>query len=140
MSKNANNNKTILFVDDDPFMLISYGNRLQREGFHIESAEDGLEAMKVLSALVPDLVVLDLMLPKFDGMAVLKFIRTDPRLKQVPVIVLSAKSIIDAAEGSLLESANKRFLKAVCTFPTMLQAIQELLAEAPVAEDTLPAT
>jgi CheY-like chemotaxis protein len=140
MSIDTNKPKTVLFVDDDPFMQLSYGNRLQREGFEVVSAQDGLEAMKVLGTLVPDLIILDLMLPKFGGLEVLKYIRTNPRLKHAPVIVLSAKSILDAADGTVLESANKRFLKAVCTFPIMLQAIQELLAPPPAAGGTRPAS
>ena len=74
-------NRTILFVEDDAVVLTTYRNLLQREGFRIESAQDGLEALKALSQATPDLVVLDLMLPKFDGADVLKFIRADPRLK-----------------------------------------------------------
>ena len=60
-------NKSILFVEDDAVVLTTYRNLLQREGFHIESAVDGLEALKALSQGTPDLIVLDLMLPKFDG-------------------------------------------------------------------------
>src|SRR5208282_5712685 len=64
-------NKTIIFVEDNPVVLMAYRNRLQREGFHVESAQDGLEALKILSQFVPDLVVLDLLLPKLSGVEVL---------------------------------------------------------------------
>ena len=59
--------RTILYVEDDPVVQMAYRHRLEREGFSVESAKDGLEAMKSLLRLEPDLVVLDLMLPKFDG-------------------------------------------------------------------------
>ncbi|HEY5503696.1 MAG TPA: response regulator, partial [Sedimentisphaerales bacterium] len=88
-------NRTILFVEDDAVVLTTYRNLLQREGFHIESAQDGLEALKALSQATPDLVVLDLMLPKFDGADVLKFIRADPRLKIIPIIIFSNVQITD---------------------------------------------
>jgi chemosensory pili system protein ChpA (sensor histidine kinase/response regulator) len=130
--------KTILYVEDDPVVLTAYRHRLEREGFSVESAKDGLEAMKVLLQLVPDLVVLDLMLPKFDGGEVLKFMQANPRLKTVPVIILSTNSIVDADEEYVLEGACRRFIKDQCTFPTLLRAIQNLLAETPAKDHALP--
>jgi len=129
--------KTILYVEDDPVVLMAYRHRLEREGFSIESAKDGLEAMRLLLRLVPDLVVLDLMLPRFDGGEVLKFMQANPRLKAVPVIILSTNSIIDADEEYVLESASRRFIKGQCTFPMVLEAIQKLLAEEPARDDAL---
>jgi CheY-like chemotaxis protein len=121
--------KTIIFVEDNPVVLGVYRMRLQQQGFHVVPAHDGLEAVKILSQFVPDLVVLDLMLPKFNGVEVLKLICADPRYKTVPVIILSTNSIIDAAEEYVLERANKRLLKSSCTPAIMLQAVQELLAD-----------
>jgi CheY-like chemotaxis protein len=121
--------KTIIFVEDNPVVLGVYRMRLQQQGFHVVPAHDGLEAVKILSQIVPDLVVLDLMLPKFNGVEVFKLICADPRYKTVPVIILSTNSIIDAAEEYVLERANKRLLKGTCTPAIMLQAIQELLAD-----------
>lgn len=120
--------KTIVFVEDNPVVLMAYRNRLQREGFNVEPAVDGLEAMKILTQSVPDLVVLDLMLPKISGVEVLKFICADPRYQTIPVIVLSTNSIIDTADDSVLERANKRLLKSSCTPAIILQVVQELLA------------
>ncbi len=132
-----NKTKTILYVEDDPVVLTAYGRRLEREGFSIEPAKDGLEAMKILLRQVPDLVVLDLMLPKFDGVEVLKFMQANPHLKTVPVIVLSTNSILDASEEYVLEGANRRLIKDQCTFPVLLQAARSLLAEAPARESIL---
>ncbi len=128
---NASNGMTILYVEDDLVVRAAYGNRLRQEGFHIEPAQDGLEAMKLLSALTPDLVLLDLLLPRFTGEDVLKFIHSQPRLKSVPVIILSTNSINDAGQESLLEQANRRLIKSVCTFPMLLQAIHEVLNGTP---------
>ena len=129
--------KTILYVEDDPVVLTAYRHRLEREGFSVESARDGLEAMRILLRLVPDLMVLDLMLPRFDGGEVLKFMQANPRLKTVPVIILSTNSIIDADEEYVLESASRRFIKGQCTFPMVLEAIQKLLAEEPARDNAL---
>ena len=130
--------KTILYIEDDPVVLMAYRHRLEGEGYSVESAKDGLEAMRILLRLVPDLVVLDLMLPRFDGGEVLKFMQANPRLKTIPVIILSTNSIIDADEEYVLESASRRFIKGQCTFPMVLEAIQKLLTAAPAKDDRLP--
>ena len=121
--------KTIVFVEDNPVVLAAYRNRLQREGFRVEPAADGLEAMKILSMVVPDLVVLDLLLPKFNGADVLKFIHSQPRLKTVPVFILSTNSFMGAEEEAVLERADKRLLKKTFTPAVMAQAVQKLFAD-----------
>lgn len=131
--------KIILYVEDDPVVLMAYRYRLERVGYAVESARDGLEAMKVLARLVPDLVVLDLMMPRFDGTEVLKYMQADSRLKTVPVVILSTNSITDAAEEYVLEGACRRFLKDKCTFPVLLRAITELLGKSPATADGAPA-
>ena len=130
--------KTILYVEDDPVIQTAYQNRLQHAGFHVIPAREGLEAMKRLAVFTPDLVLLDLMLPRFNGEDVLLFIRTSPVLSKVPVIVLSANSIVDIAQEHLLESTQKRLIKSQCTPATLLAAVQEVLNGAP-AEDPRPA-
>lgn len=131
--------KTIVFVEDNAVVLTAYRNQLQREGFRVESAQDGLEAMKILSRLVPDLVILDLLLPKFNGVEVLKFIHSQPRLKTVPVFILSTNSIVDAAEEPVLERAKKRLLKDTCTPATIVEAVQKLFAVSPTPSGDSPA-
>jgi len=127
----TSNGRTILYVEDDPVVRAAYGNRLREEGFQVEPAQDGLEAMRLLLGLTPDLVVLDLMLPKFTGEDVLKFIHSQPRLKSVRVIVLSTNSIVDATQEAVLERADRRMLKGSCTFPMILQAVHDVLAGTP---------
>jgi chemosensory pili system protein ChpA (sensor histidine kinase/response regulator) len=120
--------KTIFFVEDSEVELIAYRRVLERAGYCVVSAKDGLEAMRLLHNVVPDLILLDLVLPRFDGVEVLKFIRSHPRLKAVPVIICSTNSIIDAQDEPLLEGANKRLLKCHCTPAIMLQAIRDVMA------------
>lgn len=122
--------KTILYVEDDAVVRMAYQSRLQKQGFIVEPAMDGLAAMRSLSARVPDLVLLDLMLPRMNGEEVLKFIRSQSKLRTVPVIILSTNSIIDVKQEYLLEQANKRLIKQNCTFATMLEAIFEVLPSA----------
>ena len=123
--------KTICFVEDDMVVLTAYGNCLRRAGYNVETASDGLLAMKILHGSVPDLIVLDLMMPRFSGVEVFKFIRANPQLKKVPVIIFSTNSIIEAANELVLEAASKRLIKGVCTASMLLAAVQELLLDAP---------
>jgi DNA-binding response OmpR family regulator len=124
-------NRTILFVETDTNVLATYGKLLQREGFRVESAQDGLDALKALSQLRPDLVVLELMLPTFDGAEVLKFIRADPRLKTVPVIIFTDSSATELLQDATLAAGTKYLAKSDCTPADMLQTIQDMLTAAP---------
>jgi chemosensory pili system protein ChpA (sensor histidine kinase/response regulator) len=120
--------RTILYAEDDQIVLMVYKKRLEAAGFHVIPARDGLEAIKNLAIFVPDLVLLDLMMPKFNGEEVLEFIRNNPRLSKVPVIILSTNSIRDMAQEHVLEKADKRLIKSRCTAESLLEAIQYLLA------------
>jgi len=117
-------NRSILFVEDDAVVLTTYRNLLQREGYRVEAAGDGLEALKALSQATPELIVLDLMLPKFDGADVLKFIRADPRLKTIPIIIFSNAEVTDFVEDAI----TKHLRKTDCTPSILLQTIQGMLS------------
>ena len=123
--------KTILFVENDPVSQTMYQKRLEREGFHLECAQDGQAALDILSERAPDLVLLDLMLPKVSGADVLKYMNADPRLTTVPVIIFSNAPMTEVPPDSPLARSAKRLLKSDCTFPKLLETIQETLAVTP---------
>ncbi len=123
--------KTILFVENDAVSQSLYQKRLEREGFHLECARDGQVAIDILSDHAPDLVLLDLMLPRVSGADVLKFMHADPRLTTVPVIIFSNAAMTEVPPDSPLAQGAKRLLKSDCTFPRLLETIQETLAAAP---------
>lgn len=131
--------KTVLYVEDNPVVLAAYRNRLLQEGFQVESAADGVEAMRAMAKSMPDVVVLDLMMPRLNGEEVFKLMQANPRFKNIPVIILSTNSIVDAAREKLLERASKRLIKDLCTFPILLEAIHEALAEAAAKAANPPA-
>jgi len=131
--------KTILYVEDDMVVLTVYRLRLQQAGYHVITAHDGLEAIKKLSTIVPDLVLLDLMLPRFNGEEVLKFIHANASLVKVPVIILSTNTVRDIAQESLLERASKRLLKSNCNSAMLLEAVEEVLKNAATEPNDRPA-
>ena len=89
--KKASSEKSILIVDDEPFILKSLTFVLKREGFQVDSATNGLEAKEMIQKVRPDIVFLDIMMPKMNGMEVCEWLRNDPVLKDTYVIILTAK-------------------------------------------------
>jgi DNA-binding response OmpR family regulator len=117
---------TILFVENDAVALTMYQKRLQREGFHVETAEDGIAALRVLSEMTPDIVILDLMLPKFSGRDVFDYMRADTQFRKVPVIIFSNAP---KTEWPLdMEASPTRALpKSEANFASLLELIRDML-------------
>lgn len=122
------NSKTILYAEDDAVTLTAYKNRLVKAGYSVQTAMDGIEALKSLHQTPPDLILLDLLLPKLTGEDVLKYLNSNPSLGRIPVIVLSTNSILTAANEPLVERTQKHFLKHECTFSKLLSAIEEVIS------------
>lgn len=80
---------TILVVEDTELLRRMYSDRLETDGYRVLSAADGLEALSLLRTDTPDLILLDLIMPKMSGLEVLSLVKKDPRLKAVPVLILS---------------------------------------------------
>lgn len=121
---------TILFVENDAVALTLYQKRLQREGFHVEVAEDGIAALRVLSEMTPDVVILDLILPKFSGRDVFDYMRADPQFKGVPIILFSNAPKSDWPTN--VEASPTRALpKSDANFSALLELVREMTANAP---------
>jgi len=121
--------KRILIVDDEEDIAFSISRRLAAEGYEVICAEDGAEGLRRAQTESPDLILLDLMLPKMDGYKVCRLLKFDERYKQIPVIILSARSQQeDIALGS--ETGAEAYLTKPCDTGELLGKIRELL-EAP---------
>ncbi len=95
--------KKILLVDDDLTLREMYDERLKAEGFVITQASNGQEAIKLARETKPEVILLDIMMPKVNGFDVLKTLKDDPDTKDIPVIILSALiQDVDKAEGKKL--------------------------------------
>jgi DNA-binding response OmpR family regulator len=81
--------KTILVADDEQFITSAYSDGLQRAGFTVIIAHNGEEAYQKISAEKPDLVLLDLIMPKMNGFEVLKKVKSNAELQGTPIVVLS---------------------------------------------------
>jgi CheY-like chemotaxis protein len=121
-------------VDDDPVVLRVYEKELSNRGFKIERAMDGIEAMKALRSNKPDLMVLDLMMPRMSGTDVLKFMQTQPQLAQLPVIVLSNAYMDSLSREAAAAGAQRALLKASCTPAQLAAEILEVLSSQPAVQ------
>jgi DNA-binding response OmpR family regulator len=83
---------TILVVEDEPDMLKAIQLRLESIGFRVETALDGLEGLRKAREIRPNLIILDLMLPKMDGYRVCRMLKFDDKYRDIPIIMLTAKS------------------------------------------------
>jgi CheY-like chemotaxis protein len=128
--------KRVLLVDDDPVVLRMYQDGLSQHGVEVETAAEGLAAINSLRAGKPDVVVLDLMMPKLTGVDVLKFIRTEANLKDLPVVVLSNSYMNQLATEAAALGVQKVLLKARCSLVVLLGAIHEVLEGRSSGEDT----
>ncbi len=81
--------KKILLVEDDQFLSSLLKNRLSKESVEVTHAKDGEEALSILKNLKPDLILLDLILPKKSGFEVMEGIKQDPQLADAPIIIIS---------------------------------------------------
>ena len=96
------NNKTILIVEDEVPMIKALADKFRREGFSVLEAGDGEEGLKIAAEKQPDLILLDIVMPKMDGMAMMKKIRVKNKWgEDVPIIMLTNLSDPeDVAEAS----------------------------------------
>lgn len=85
-------NKTILVVDDEKDLLDLIEYNLKKEGFNVLKAENGEEGIAIAKEHKPDLVLMDIMMPKMDGMEAVEKMRADDELKSIPIIFLTARS------------------------------------------------
>ena len=125
----------ILLVDDDPYVLQLYQDGLSQQGDRVQTAVDGMAAIQALRAAKPDVVVLDLMMPRFTGVDVLKFIRKEANLKTLPVLVLSNSYMNQLAAEATALGVQKALLKIRCSPSVLLGIIKEILAGKASSED-----
>lgn len=82
--------KSILIVDDDLTLREMYVERLRAEGYVVDAAQDGEEALQKAKQDIPNLILLDIMMPKINGLDVLKMLKSDDDTKNIPVLLLTA--------------------------------------------------
>jgi len=103
--------KRILVVDDDPDIVRLLSKRLREDGYHVDSAGDGIACMSEIRRNRPDLVVLDLGLPAGDGFVTLERLRTNAAYEGLPVVVLTGRDASECEQQAIDAGANAFFQK-----------------------------
>lgn len=96
----------ILIVDDEPNIVMSLEYTFKKNNFQVFIARDGEEALEILKTEIPNVIILDIMMPKVDGYAALEQIKKDEKLNNTKVIFLSAKNKESDIEKGLLLGAD----------------------------------
>ncbi len=118
----------ILIVDDDPSTLALEERILQREGYQVLIAVNGLQALREAMAEEPNLIILDLMLPGMDGFEICECLRNSQETSSVPVLVLSAKGR-EVDKTAALESGADAYLAKPVSVSRLLGQVEDMLAQ-----------
>lgn len=114
----------ILLVEDDPLIVKIYTTRLSADGYQVFSAENGEAGLAVAEKETPDLIVLDIMMPRIDGYGVLEKIRSNPRLKHIPILVYSNLAVEGEIARAKNMGANEFIVKADLSPTEMVNKIK----------------
>lgn len=120
--------KRILVVDDEPSILLSLEFLMEQEGYDVYTATDGDEALQALGEKLPDLILLDVMMPKRDGFEVCQIIRDNPEWKGVRIIMLTAKGREVDQEKGLALGADDYITKPFAT-QELVQKVRMVLED-----------
>jgi CheY-like chemotaxis protein len=120
------NKKTILIIDDDPIFIQGIKENLQFDGFSVLEAFDGLTGYKLAKKNKPDLIILDVMMPKLDGFKVCSMLKKDLQTKDISVIMFT--SVLNTPEGEekAMELADALLIKGK-EYTELLSLIQTLI-------------
>ncbi len=127
MTEKLNDKKKILLVEDEKDMAYAVTLQLEAKGYEVITASDGREGLEKARMKKPDLIILDLMLPKIDGYKVCRMLKFDSKYKDIPIIIFTAR-----AQDSDKKTGKEVGADAYITKPfepsALLDKIQELLA------------
>ena len=120
--------KKILFIEDEESLQKAMGSMLESKGFEIFKALNGEDGIKTAEKVMPDLILLDLILPKKNGFEVLTDLKKSPITKDIPVIVLTNLEGSSDVERALTSGATTYLVKANYTLQDIMAKIDAVLA------------
>lgn len=126
---NKKHMKKILIIEDDPFLGEMYAAKFTEDGFETEVAMDGKAGLVKIKESKPDLVLLDIVLPKMDGFEILKKIKGNSELKKIPVVLLTNLGQKAEVEKGLSLGADEYIIKAHFTPTAVVAKVKEMLSK-----------
>ena len=123
------NMKKILFIEDESALQKTFGEVLGQEGYQVISALDGESGLRLAKSEKPDLILLDLVLPKIHGFEVLKTLKKDEETKDIPIIVLTHLEAIEDIEKAIELGATTYLVKAQYSLEEVVVKVKKVLEE-----------
>lgn len=121
-------NKTkILVVEDEAILLTALSEELKQQGFEVVGAKNGVEGVEKTNSEHPDLVLLDLVMPKLDGIGALKQMKANPQTKEIPVVILTNLSDYDKIAEAMSLGAKDYLVKANYRLEELVNKIKTVL-------------
>ena len=121
--------KKILFVEDEAALQKTFKDFLEQEGYEVSGALDGEAGLKMAQQENPDLILLDLVLPKMHGFEILEALKADEKTKDIPIIVLTNLEAMGDVEKALELGATTYLVKASYSLEEVVQKIKKELGE-----------
>jgi two-component system cell cycle response regulator DivK len=125
VSKSSRPKITVLFVDDLEDIRLLYARYLSLRGLRVIPAADGIAALRAVGLERPDVIVIDLAMPRMDGWETIETLRTNPGTKGIPILVLSGKNARDSARAAGADS----YLEKPCAPEQLLRELLRLLQD-----------
>ena len=119
----------VLWVEDDKFLRNMIDQRLAPTGADLVSVTDGAKALETIKSYIPDIIMLDLLMPNVDGFEILKLVKSDASLKHIPVLVLSNLGQKEEVESCKKLGAEDFIIKATIGLDDIIPRIRAVLAK-----------
>ncbi|HEY5667990.1 MAG TPA: response regulator [Candidatus Saccharimonadales bacterium] len=120
--------KKVLLVEDDlPYRKI-YTLKFEASGYQVDTAADGLEALAKLKSNLPDIALVDLLMPKMDGFQLIDKVKKDPKLCKIPIVVLTNLATADDAQKVIREGVEDVLVKSNVEPNAIVARVDEILA------------
>lgn len=124
----SNQETTILLAEDDIILAELYTERLKQEGYKVVHCADGEDALNQIMTIKPNLVILDIMMPKMNGLDVLKAVKENPSTQNIPIIIVTA--LVQEIEkiNKMLNKADAYLVKSEVLPAQIIEEVKEKLA------------
>lgn len=119
----------VLVVEDDKFLGSAYRAKLTKSGFEVQIVTDGQEALEILRTFIPDIILLDLVMPRMDGFTTLQALKADANLQRIPVIVASNLGQKEDVDKARAMGAQDYVVKSDLSLDDLVAKINSLVSQ-----------
>lgn len=119
--------KKVLVVEDDQFLANAYRIKLSKSNFEVKIVSDGVEALKTMEEFIPDVVLLDLIMPNMDGFETLEKMKANDKLKSIPVIISSNLGQKEDVDKAMALGAKDFIIKSNVSIEDIVDKVRKLI-------------